>query len=589
MVDQVRIMTMGRREFLGTGVAFPLGAVYGAVTCDSAGVASSNGIPTPGTRAPITNTDPHDFAGKLTAASDASLVGFRAPRSSQTVTVESKLNQIVSLFDYMSPSQRAQSLACKLLTDPAPDMTAVLQGLINAASGTLKLEVPSPVSISSTITIPDGTNIHFYSPNGFPQIPAGGVLHYTGGVFRWMGAPNSVMFLLDTVSGSRFDGLFFETASNDRQTILISGVTFLRFINNGASHFNQIENCYFSRCQYAIHYYDTGRASVNDQNLDSQTIINCGFDSYEDALRVEQTNVYDSTAYRCSFFGSGYYAKHHVHIVKGHYNIDGCFFGGLHDGSHYGGVKDAIAVYIERGYVNITNCHSEIKNAPFIDWVEIIENGDTVNVFGLEDQTETKSNWVSHEIINRTNNVMNIIGGSLTGTVNQAGSNGQINLIGVSGVGTADSTSVPDRVWYSGARRNSGLGAFGTLPNGTGVGLGGGQATLEGNDPALTIFDRRDNTSGIIKYTGGLLQFNKGGVTNGPFIDFTKKYLDLSNPKFMYRSAIYTVATLPPAADGLRAFVSDSTAAAAGNFGAAVAGGGANTVPVYCAGGWKIG
>jgi len=54
-------------------------------------------------------------------------------------------------------------------------------------------------------------------------------------------------------------------------------------------------------------------------------------------------------------------------------------------------------------------------------------------------------------------------------------------------------------------------------------------------------------------------------------------------------ATIYTVATLPVGANGMRAFVSDSTVAAAGNFGAAVAGGGADTVPVYYDGAWRIG
>lgn len=55
-------------------------------------------------------------------------------------------------------------------------------------------------------------------------------------------------------------------------------------------------------------------------------------------------------------------------------------------------------------------------------------------------------------------------------------------------------------------------------------------------------------------------------------------------------SAVYTVATLPaPGAPG-RAFVSDSTVAGATHFGAAVVGGGTNTVPVYFDNAtWRIG
>lgn len=55
-------------------------------------------------------------------------------------------------------------------------------------------------------------------------------------------------------------------------------------------------------------------------------------------------------------------------------------------------------------------------------------------------------------------------------------------------------------------------------------------------------------------------------------------------------SAAYTVARLPAAGQPGRAFVSDSTVVAAGNFGATVVGGGTHTVPVYFDNmTWKIG
>lgn len=54
--------------------------------------------------------------------------------------------------------------------------------------------------------------------------------------------------------------------------------------------------------------------------------------------------------------------------------------------------------------------------------------------------------------------------------------------------------------------------------------------------------------------------------------------------------SVYTVATLPVSASPARAFVADSTVAASGHFGATVAGGGTNTVPVYWDNAtWKIG
>lgn len=60
--------------------------------------------------------------------------------------------------------------------------------------------------------------------------------------------------------------------------------------------------------------------------------------------------------------------------------------------------------------------------------------------------------------------------------------------------------------------------------------------------------------------------------------------LDLSGGVLSAKGPVYTFAALPAPAAGLRAFVSDSSVAAAGNFGAAVAGGGANFVPVWADG-----
>jgi len=57
-----------------------------------------------------------------------------------------------------------------------------------------------------------------------------------------------------------------------------------------------------------------------------------------------------------------------------------------------------------------------------------------------------------------------------------------------------------------------------------------------------------------------------------------------------FAAAAVAVASLPGLAAGSRAFVNNSTVAASGNFGAIVAGGGSNFVPVWCDGtNWRIG
>ena len=67
----------------------------------------------------------------------------------------------------------------------------------------------------------------------------------------------------------------------------------------------------------------------------------------------------------------------------------------------------------------------------------------------------------------------------------------------------------------------------------------------------------------------------------------------VTNPKALTGFAKTTVAKLPTASAanaGYRCFVTDSTVAASGNFGAIVAGTGTNVVPVYSDGAnWRIG
>ena len=82
-----------------------------------------------------------------------------------------------------------------------------------------------------------------------------------------------------------------------------------------------------------------------------------------------------------------------------------------------------------------------------------------------------------------------------------------------------------------------------------------------------------------------------GASAAGPIISLTVgRGLDLSAGTLSQKDTVSTVAGLPAPAAGLRGMVTDSTVTAAGNFGAAVAGGGGNFCPVYSDGaGWFIG
>lgn len=68
---------------------------------------------------------------------------------------------------------------------------------------------------------------------------------------------------------------------------------------------------------------------------------------------------------------------------------------------------------------------------------------------------------------------------------------------------------------------------------------------------------------------------------------FTRAQADSLRRLFELEETVYTVATLPTGAAGVRALVSDATVT---TFASVVAGGGANTVPVYHDGtDWRIG
>ena len=118
----------------------------------------------------------------------------------------------------------------------------------------------------------------------------------------------------------------------------------------------------------------------------------------------------------------------------------------------------------------------------------------------------------------------------------------------------------------------------------------------------------------LMTSAGQLVSFAPGGtdkwqmVSGGHFFAVTDNTYDIgasgaNRPRNVYIGGstvigafhtvgVSTVAALPAAAGAARAqiFVSDSSVAAAGNFGAIVVGGGANIVPVFCDGtNWRIG
>jgi len=113
------------------------------------------------------------------------------------------------------------------------------------------------------------------------------------------------------------------------------------------------------------------------------------------------------------------------------------------------------------------------------------------------------------------------------------------------------------------------------------------------NATLTTAFDNtlsRDGTSP--NQMGASLDMNGNRLLNLPAPASSTdpvRVTDLNS--YIIINSVLTVATLPSASvKAQRSFVSDATVAASGNFGAIVAGGGTNNVPVYSDGtNWRIG
>ena len=100
---------------------------------------------------------------------------------------------------------------------------------------------------------------------------------------------------------------------------------------------------------------------------------------------------------------------------------------------------------------------------------------------------------------------------------------------------------------------------------------------LQTGDPVIS-FAQDD----YLSYSRSLNQYNFQIAGSG-VLSVRTAFVQAFSPVVM---PTYTVAALPAGTNGMRAFVSDSSVT---TFGSAVAGGGANLVPVYYAGSWRVG
>jgi hypothetical protein len=155
--------------------------------------------------------------------------------------------------------------------------------------------------------------------------------------------------------------------------------------------------------------------------------------------------------------------------------------------------------------------------------------------------------------------------------------------------------------WVNGTDAISGGGGTGTVNSGTANALAYYPAAGTTVDDLAAITWNSGTSTLTVVGTVSATNFVSGGTGTPNFTSDTDLEIitnhSVSDKIFTFNLGgalqfpVLTVATLPSATSaGQRAFVSDSTATASGNFGAIVTGSGTNKVPVYSDGtNWRIG
>lgn len=162
---------------------------------------------------------------------------------------------------------------------------------------------------------------------------------------------------------------------------------------------------------------------------------------------------------------------------------------------------------------------------------------------------------------------------SVSGT---GGTQGQLDIIfGMHGDGTLTDLGVLTVTKTNGV-------AFGYFATGTDA------ANLTGTLAPARIADDSLPYAKLVDTASGALL---GASSAGPVVGMTAgRGISLAGSAVTAQDPITVVASLGTATAGLRAFVTDSTVAASGNFGSIVAGTGGNFVPVFADGAnWLIG
>lgn len=428
------------------------------------------------------------------------------------------------IFQYIPPALWADIVAGTSTVDLSSYILTAIASFTRG--GVLKFPIGKfclAVGLALNGTI---NNVELQGVNGVLNIVPGGSYTGTSTEFEWFGAANSTILTINTENGSRVRGVTFSTRSTVAGDIQIAGVTAIRFINRAVTRYGTIEKCQFRRIDYGIHFFDDGLDAASNNNMDGHAITSCVFDTYVCAVRVNQTNVYNTALTACSFFGSTKYTKHHVWIEKGHVDVFGGFIGTLKDAASVGG-KDGISLYVQNGWVNVSNLYGECHNGPFMVWESAAPTGIASTLTACIILNATASLPTTYNLLNKTNENIVIVGGRIAGAVSQfAGTTGQI--IGMGGFAFAvDATSEPNGCSYFGGNGTS-RGVIGTAANPVGH-SGGGQARLLGYSPALYFYDYTTAKPAQISFTANGVRVGQPGTTAGAYFDMAATQLDLAS------------------------------------------------------------
>lgn len=455
------------------------------------------------------------------------------------------------------------------------DSTAAIQAAVDSI--TLAGTIYSPqgdYKLTGTITVLGAQrNVTFIGDNGVESIIPGGARIKSASIWRWGGANNGLMCLVNSTNGTQFEKMAFAVANPIPGVHTITGVIGIRYINRSSTRFSSIVGCSFLDMQTGVQNFDDGLDAQSDLNMDGHLIQQTQFFRCVVGVHIKQSNVYDTEVFRCSFYGSTDYTKHHIWIEKGHANVRSCYLGAMKDAASVGG-KDGIAIYVQLGWVQLDTIYSEGHNAPLLVWDAALPVGMTIGIINCTILNSTASIPTTYNILNKTGDDIIIVGGRIAGKVCQlAGTAGSI-----AGFQTrafeVDSTSEPNKVAFFGTGLNSVLGQIGTYaPVG---GTGGGKATMLGYSPAMTWNDLTSGTESNITYNGTSLNFNKPGYVSGPNMNFTTKDIDLASSNFsitlgakvsgsvtLATGAATTVVAATGAKAGSKLLLTPTTAAAA--------------------------